>query len=579
MGKIRGAGLATVLLVMAVLGTIALTLAASTTFHLRLATRQSSGAQARNLAESVLALAVDRLADQRDLGAGSTSDTDNVTLQFSPDAPVGRLSFHPSQASFWGIPVSVNNLQNDQSIVLADGRTLPPFSAYLVASAEYGGVAKLMESVIRIPVYKYALATSGKVVSNGRLMVASIDSETDLSGGLTAIPPEELKPGHLAAQSTEQSVLDAASPANGTLITGDVVSGGTVTLGTYTEVQGSVKQNHEPEALPDMTVSDYDPAGWTGLETISSSQMESPSPFDPVELAGVWRRQGDLNIYGELELDGGYLYVNGDLDITGGISGKGAIFSTGNITVGNASGFVSDNVQALVADGDITISGGNGTADRDNSFFSGVIFGKGEMNLSNVTVVGSVINNSADPNSTLELNNVGLLANPEVLNFDFGMPVPDNQVEFEFGNTDYPADFLPDVSDFMQQYDPENDEFVTADEGDLALRIYIVAYKGSGPDEPVLVGSFGSVYELMEAMLNPDPDDSFWDPPSDTDDLEDNVAEYYTWFNDTIANINDLYQKTKQESMQRGEFTLEPNQFLPFEDRVRIIWSREITPD
>ena len=45
-----------------------------------------------------------------------------------------------------------------------------------------------------------------------------------------------------------------------------------------------------------------------------------------------------------------------------------------------------------------------------------------------------------------------------------------------------------------------------------------------------------------------------------------------------LDNVYDLYQNTKHESMQRGEFTLEPNQFVPFEDRVRVIWSREI-PD
>ena len=565
---------------MAVLGTIALTLAGSSTFHLRLANRQSQGMQARNLAESTLAMAVDRLADQRDFGAGATSDTDSITAQFFPGAPTGRLTFHSTQASSWGLPVSVNNLEGDSSVVLPDGRVLPPFSAYLVAEAEYGGVSKQMETVLTIPVYKYALATSGAINSNGRLLVASIDSDTDLSGGLGAVPASELKPGHLAAQSTNQTVLNSATAANSTLITGDVVSGGTVTLGSYTDVQGSVLQNHEPEELPDLTVSDYDPAGWTGLETINSQTMTAPSPFDPVELAGVWRRQGDLEIYGELDLDGGYLYVDGDLEITGGVSGKGTIFCTGDIDIGDASGFVTDNVQALVADGDITISGGNSTSDRDNSFFSGILFSHGGMDLSNVTVVGSVVSNSSDPNTTLDLNNVGLLSNPEVLQFDFGMPVAGDYQYLDCHSPDYAVAFIPDSRDFLASYNPQTDSFEPAGQGDLGIPLYVTADVGSVYDEPELLGRFADADEFRDFLLETDHA-SIDCEPADIQDLQgvyQLLLSYYSWYNDNIANIDDLYQKTKQESMQRGEFTLDPNQFVPFEDRVRVIWSRELQP-
>ena len=578
MGKKRGAGLATVLLVMAVLGTIALTLATTTTFHLRLSNRQSLGAQARNLSESVLAFAVDRLADQRSFGAGTTSTAENITVQFSADAPTGRLTFHGPQATSWGMPVSVNNLEGDTAVVLADGRSLPPFSAYLVAQAEYGGVTKLMESVITIPKYKYALATSGKVVSNGRLLVASIEDGTDLSGGLSAVPASDLKPGHLAALSTDQTVLDAASPSNATTITGDVVSGGSVTLGTYTNVQGSVLQNHEPEELPDIEVTDYDPAGWTGLETISTSSLTASSPANPVEMAGVWRRQGDLDVYGELDLDGGYLYVDGDLSITGGVSGKGSIFCTGDVNIGDASGFVSDNVQALVAEGDITISGGSSSSDRDNSFFTGVLFSKGGMNLSNVTVVGSVVNNSSAPNSTLTLNNVGLLSNPEKVSFDFGIPVPAQREHFDFDGGDNQLEFIPDTADFLAQYDASNDEFVTAGQGSLMIRIFETGDVGSHHDEPIPFGAYSSVQALHAAITDPNTPYHWSYNGQDSQALDQNVSDYYSWFNGVIGNVDDLYQNTKQESMQRGEFTLEPNQFIPFEDRVRVIWSREL-PD
>ena len=111
---------------MAVLAALALTLASTTTFHLRLANRQSMGEQACNLADSVMAAAIDRLGSQRDFGVAPTSASGVITAQLSPDGPPGRLTFHAPLAEEWHVPVSVNNLENDASVTLADGRSLPP---------------------------------------------------------------------------------------------------------------------------------------------------------------------------------------------------------------------------------------------------------------------------------------------------------------------------------------------------------------------------------------------------------------------------------------------------------------------
>lgn len=546
---------------------MALTLISSATFHIRMTNRQSQSEQAQNLAESVLAVAMDRLADERDLGADSTDNSDQITVQYSPDAPVGRLTFHDALAQSWGVPRSVNNLGNDNPVVLPDGRSLPPFSAYLVAQAEYGGVKKTVESVIRIPLYKYALATSGSITSQGGLLVASIDEDTDLSQGLSAVPLEELNPGHIAAQSTSQSVLESISPSNGSLITGDVVAGGGVTVGTYTDVQGSVLQNHEPEELPDLEVTDYDPAGWAGLETINQNTLSPPSPFDPSLLEGLWRRQGDLTVLGDLELDGAYLYVDGSLQINGAVTGTGSIFSTGNISIGDASGFATDNVQALVADGDLSISGGSGSSARDNSFFSGILFNKGNMNLSNVTVVGSVVNHS-NTNSTLQLNNVALLSNPEAIQFDFGLP-GFSRDDFESSNSDYWYSFQPAGEDYGQFFRPEDGEFLTNGIGpDIPLRIYYRGGQGSDPNS--LEGVYSSAQEIIDAL------EFFHDDQNTLYNLNLEISNFHGRFIDALTNANDLYLETQHESIPRGEFTLEPNQFVPFEDKVRVIWIRNL---
>jgi hypothetical protein len=265
--------------------------------------------------------------------------------------------------------------------------------------------------------------------------------------------------------------------------------------------------------------------------------------------------------------------VDGDLHITGGVSGKGSIFCTGDVTIDDASGFSTDNVQAIVADGSITITGGNGQSSRDNSFFTGVLFSHGGMNLSNVTVVGSVVNNSPTPNSTLELNNVGLLSSPEVVSFDFGVPM-NYEERFDFDGGDNVIHFIASAEDYKGQYSPETDQFESAGQGSLTLRLYEVGDVGSHHDEPILFGTFNNAQELFTAMTDPTTN-LHWNPPQGSQSLEANIAEFYTKFNDAITDLDALYQETKQESLTRGEFTLEPNQFVPFEDRVRVIWTKE----
>lgn len=565
----RGAGIATILMVMAVLGAIALTIASTTTFHTRMVTRQSQADQARNLAESVLSKAMDRLVDERDFGTAATSSADEITVQYNPNSPTGRLTFHAADAQSLGIPVSVNNLENDSSVVMADGRTLPAFSVYLAAVAEYGGVSKVVESVMTIPLYKYALATSGSVVSNGGLLVAAIDENTDLSVGLSNVPQSELLPGHVAANGTTQTVLASGSGANSSLVTGDVIAGGTVNVGQNTDVQGAVKENQSPEELPELEVTDYDPTGWVGVQSFNQGQVAGNSPLDPLELEGIWHRSGNLQVAGDLDLSGGcYVFVDGNLSISGSVTGKGSIFSTGNVSIGRASGFSSDNVAALIADGDITLSGGNSASARDSSFFNGLIFGRGNMNLSNVTVVGSVVNNSPTA-STMTLNNVGLLLDPKKLQFNLRIPmeVPPDLL----GTNDAYYKYIPAPVDYASFYNPVTDSFSVSNPSQIPLSIYQTADVGSYYyDDPVYIGTYGSDQAVWFALQNEGHLNT-----SDTSVITNDVNAFRAKFELQLNDINDLYQQTKQESLKTGEFNLDPNQFIPFEERCRVIWVKE----
>ena len=572
----RGHGIASVLVVMAVLACLALTLASTTTFHLRLANRTSQNEQARNLAESVLAKAKDLMVDNQEM-AENPVETDVITAQFSPESPQGILTFYPPLAEELGVPVSVNNLRNDASVVLADGRSLPPFSAYLAARAEYAGVPKIVETVIQVPLYKYAIATSGPINSSGKLLVASINSETDLSGGLASIPPDELEPGHLAAFGTEDTSLDSESAEDGSLITGDVISSGGVSLGPYTDVRGAVEQGQEREDLPELTVTDYDPQNWAGLQTLGQEQYLDDG--SSMILEGTWKRQGDLLIQKELNLDGAYIYVDGDVELAEGVGGTGSIFATGDIVLGKASNFDAEDVQALVAGGSITVSGGDDASDRDTSMFHGILFSHGGMTLNNVTVVGSVVNNSPDRDQVMELNNVGLLSNPDVLEFDFGIPMgPSSDV----GNAyvDEEEYFFRAASDTWEGfYSPEDGEFRIPDLEEIPLSLFRRDYAGGARVR--YRATFPNVQDAWDWLLEQhgEPGDEYDDEGHPIDHFQALQAAsvgFRAKFIEALHDANEFMAQSRHPSMAKGKFTLEPNQFVPFASKVRVLWSREL---
>lgn len=605
MGNSRGASIATVLMVMAVLLTLSLTLASQGTFHLRLATKQSNAEQARNLAESTLTMTIDRLNDNQGFGAGTTTAADAVRVRFDATGPEGVLTFHSTLANQLGVPVSVNNLENDASVALSDGRTVPANSAYLAARAEINGVSSVMEAFLRVPVYRNAVATSGSLSSTGGLFVASVDNLFALRNGVAGVAPEELLPGHVAANSMEETVLDSTSLSNETLITGDARAGGNITLGAFTTVQGSVRQNAPPESLPDLNITDYDNQNFAGLSTIGQQQLNNPgNPLDPVVLEGPWRRQGDLSILNGLDLNGGYLYVNGDLTVRSGLQGKGAIFATGDIRVEGAAAFSTNNTQALVAGGDLTVIGGANPSARESAYFTGVSYNEGNVRLENVTQVGSVVNNSSQE-TTVEMTRVNSINVPSVVDFewDFG-GAPAAQMprvgpgSFHFG---VPGQDYNDSDNLSPFFDPQTDSF---DIPATAREIEVSLYKresGSTLRE-FEVRSFSTVQEVAnflhserDSQGNKLPINAVWSPqeraqgflnPDNQNNIDPTVQDwldvitpefeaYQDQLHQRIINSDILYRQTRQESLKKGKFQLDPSQFLQFSEEVRIVWIKE----
>ncbi|MGE0491531.1 MAG: hypothetical protein AB7S38_20135 [Vulcanimicrobiota bacterium] len=558
----RGAALATTVLVGAVLLVVALTMAGVGSFHLRLATRQANLEQARNAAESVTALAIDRLSHDQHFGLAG--DADQRSLEVVVANTTGRLTFEPDRADLWGVEVSHNNLEQDTAAP-ASGRSLAPFSAQLKAVGESNGVTYALETILRIPHYRYAIATSGTLTSSGGLFVASVPDLQTLAGGLAAVPPDQLLPGHLVANAVGPLWL-ASSPLSPTNITGDAQSGGSISLGAQTSVGGAVLENADPENLPELDVADYDPAGWTGLYELTTSVSSSP-----LTLEGPVRRSGDLTISnGGLELDGAYLYVDGNLVVNGGVSGKGAIFCTGDVTLNGGSALSTDNVQALVAAGNVTISGD----DQQSSHFNGVVYGGGNIAISDITLVGSLVNNAATPTTT-SISDTNVVEVPEVLSLEWDFPFATAQPIFPGAPADAFGIFTPTDVDLSLFYDSEADvidpELASDDNIPVIFRIKVKPiYLDAYPSGYFETTDLDKAIEAVNANLAIPGEVS-------SEELMGHLTQvalpaYRQKFRDNLANLNDLYQKTKDQHLQKGKFSLDPNQFLQFSEKARVVW-------
>jgi len=369
--RAAGASLATTLMVAAVVITLAFSLISLCLSHLQVTTRWSNAYQARNLAESLLALAAARVVDEPGF---------QDTLRLTPAAGgEAVLTFDTETAQAESIPCSTNNLERESSAPGWGGQIVPGSAAHLVARAVYRGVERRMEAIVAVPAYPYVLASAGPFRSEGGLTVGSLTDPEDLQASLD---PDDLHKGRLASNSRSDEAFQLGP---GTRIVGDVSAVGGVRLHPDGKVDGRVTSHGEAVAIPRIPLEDFDPqrSGKPGLQTLNDVTTSSLS------LEGYCRRQGSLHVNGPLVLKGAVLYVSGDLTVEGGIQGKGCLVVEGRTTLGGGSALASDNVAALISRGDVTLEGGG-------SFFQGLVYTEGNLTARDVTLLGTLIANSPE---------------------------------------------------------------------------------------------------------------------------------------------------------------------------------------
>lgn len=382
--------MATVLMVMTLASILAFTLAATGLFHLNVCARTDNAMQAQNYAESGISRCLEKVMADVYYG-GARNETIEIEEH---NTIVGELSFDPVRAQRRDIPFSTNNIMNSASIYGCDNRLVPANSIHIISKGSCNGVIKNMEAVIHVPSFPFCIATSGKFRSEGTLLVGSVDSLDDIKNG---VDEGRLQPGNVVSNSTEQDAV----LLNGTgTIMGDLRTSGNVKIekGSAINIKGEIRRQAAPVAILPIDILSYDPVSMDGVQHLPSF-LENP------RIEGYCRIKNGLTVSGDMELSGSLLYVEGDLNITGGVKGKGAVVVTGKTRIDKGADLSSDNLVALLSRGDVSL-GGNGSTEY--SAFQGIVYTEGSFAARNISVYGSFIDNGT-ASSTVKLSDARVI--------------------------------------------------------------------------------------------------------------------------------------------------------------------------
>lgn len=369
-------------------------------------TNQTSFRQrAENQADSALSLAIEKVLADPNFGENGQSPV----LRVEHEDAVGLLTFDRSRAAELHITPSDYNLKGLTPLRAADDGVVPPEAIRLVAEGRCRGVVRRVEVVLHQPAFPYALAASGRIESQGRLRIAAADTLENVGDALEG---ESALPADLLANGAREESIQLLGE---TSIAGDVQTSGGLKMGpAKVSILGHQRLGAEPTAIPEVKLADFDPA------ERPHTRLSEPSMTAPT-MVGLNRRTGNLAVQGDLTLDTALLYVEGNVTLTGGLKGHGALIATGNVTVTNACGLEAGNRLALLAGGDLTLTG-QGQA---TSFLQGVVCAGGDVHASQVTVVGTLLapGKKADQEVVLQDSALVSLTDLQTLSLDASLDI------------------------------------------------------------------------------------------------------------------------------------------------------------
>lgn len=456
---------------------------------------------------------------------------------------------------------SLNNGGNDSGVVTPDGVKVPAHGLYLVAKARFGADSVTIRQLLSVPQFPYVVATSGPFRTSGGFLLARIPAGVDFKG---PIPDKDYLPGHLLTNGQDDGSGAALQLGPGTQIVGDAKAVGSAAY-EQNEVdltQGQIFQNVKPEVLSPLNIQDYNPAG-----RIEPVVLGSDHYTESKSVAGYASHQGSVVFDHGLKLNGGLLWVEGDVTITGGgISGNGALVCTGHVIVKGGSDLAAPQTTAILAGGDVRLEGD----DRTGSTYQGLIYAGGQggipgqdpdldLQVSRVTVSGCLLaaGKGADgQGGKTEVRDARLLYDPRAVKLDLSM-------NLSAAGTSYGRGYVgPQLAAGRESigsfWDANSGSYRAPDPANPAAWDGILQYTVQLAD-----GSTRTFTTWAEATANASP------------------ASRRALLFETLAMRNSIAQEISQtqaalaNSHQTATVNLDLNKFLQTKDKMRLVWESE----
>ncbi len=380
--------------------TVAFALAGLAVQALNISHRTDSVQRRHNAAESAIAQAMGEILNNPDF-AKKNHPGENATFRHKFGDAEAVLTFSEREAERLQVPLSYNNLGRDVPAV-GPNYEVPSDTVQLQAVGTCHSTRCLIEVLLHCPPFPFVISSTGTFKSSGSLLVGRLNPEK----GLSALNPQDLLPGHIATNGSDKESIQLSG---GAIVTGDVQTVGGVKIDPGAQVGGEVRKDAAPVRIPPINLADYKPEE-ARSETIAEGNLKAPV------LDGYYIRNGRLDVTDGLELNEGVVYVDGDLNVDGGVRGRGALIVTGTTNITGGVELSTDNRVALLSGGDVKIKGNT----KESSSFRGLVYTGGDFTASDVSVVGTFVGNKSGDGSKLELHEARMIQEPGAI--QVGLP-------------------------------------------------------------------------------------------------------------------------------------------------------------
>ena len=418
----------------------------------------------RNLAEAAIAEGLAEVQKMEHYGEAGAAFRD-IRVPAGEDASYGFLTFNRQNAQSQKMSYSSNFFFSNRPQTGAYNRVIPRSCVHLVGLGVSGSVRHQVEALIFKPPFSEGVCCAGKVEASGMLL-GGLRDPAGFAGTYDTTPHTQKMAGHIFANGRGLGVVQLKSNSD---VRGNVGSAGGIKI-EQSKVQGEVHPFAFPRHIPRLDLSTI----VTTMGQVEGSWNWHGAGKSPVTGGGngsvdhPWSGyrviQGPLTHDGDLYLNGGAIYVKGDVDIRGAIRGRGCIVTTGEARVEGGAPFEAQANLTLCAMGNVTLSGG-GSADH---FFQGLVYSEGDIVADNVSVMGALVapgrsgQGGQISQGNVVLNQVNVYPCPRQVSVTVGspprpMPLREHPPVDEFSDGSYDAMTVRvDVSekrDGLQLYD------------------------------------------------------------------------------------------------------------------------------